>query len=471
MVKVNLGLWQPSFLQLEVLDDFNGIYVAQLQHLSQGFLPYRDFAYSYPPLFLYALYPFYVLGGYSLAGLPVVVSDAATALLVYLILARYADGKIAFAAGLVCALSPFMLLYEGYLWLSGEPMVFLVLLSFYLLQKGKPKSSAICLGIAVLSNQDAFFVFPAYFAALWSNHSEHLAKGFAITLSTVFLGCAEFLVLAPAQFLSYVSFSTLAAWVPPLVFHVSNGLISEVSIPPGTCLTMGTSALSSICATASPQSPLASPLGESYAILTSISALVLLPLAVLTGPALFAVRRRQGFVFLMGAYSSTVLFALFTIAVHPDFYRYYFLIVYSMLLAASWNRALLSVAAAVEIISLVTPSGVFQEILPLGALLAMALILDLDGRSQGAETRNGMDFSLSGGGELGRARVSSTESLSLGSCRCSTSQESQTYRSFAQSEPLVDSKCISYLLQRMTKKVMARGNWADFFQARDHWYG
>jgi len=383
------GLWGPPQLQVEIFSDFNDIYVTQLHQISQGMLPYRDFAYSYPPLFLYALYPFYSLGGATLAWLPIVLSDAGSAVVVYLLLQRYADRKIAIAGGLVYALSPLMVLYEGYLWFSSQPMVFFLLLSFYLLQLRRVPIAAVCFGIAVLFKQDALFLVPAYLVAQWSTSPRQTSRAVAIASLTVLAGCLPFLILAPSQFLVEISFTVLEkVGLPPLAYVQSgNGLIAATSIAPGACATFSTSALTSICASVVNQSVLSSSLSTLYLILNDVAGLILLPFALLVGVALYSVRRRRGFVFLIGAYSSAVIFVLFALTIHPGFYRYYFLALYSMLLAASWKRSLLVVVIATMLVSLLTPSGIFQELLPMFALLSMVILVDLDTESSSFESR------------------------------------------------------------------------------------
>lgn len=390
-VKLAHGIWGPPLLELETFNDFNVIYVAQLHYLSQGYLPYRDFAYNYPPLFLYVLYPFYALAGATLAWVPIVLSDAGSAALIYLILRYYAGGRVALGAGLVYALSPFMVLYEGYLWFSSEPMVFFVLLSFRLLQVRRVSLAAICFGIAVLFKQDALFLFPGYLAALWYTHPRQIGRGVLTTSVVALIGCAPFLILAPSQFLTYISFSGLAAvgvpYVPPTISAPASTLTTAASIAPGTCATFSLGALSSICAPSASQSLLSGWITAFFGALTAIGSFLVLPLALLAGVALYMVRGKRGFVFLLGAYSSTLVFVLFAATVHPAFYRYYFLGVYSLLLAASWKRSLLGIVASATVISLVTPSGIFQEMLPLLAFLPIALTLDRDASSLEPEKR------------------------------------------------------------------------------------
>lgn len=98
---------------LEGVDDFDGLYVQQLVQLSHGLLPYRDFAYSYPPLFLLVLYPFYLIGGANFAAVPIVVSDAATAVVIFYFVDRFASKRLALLSGLAYSLSPFAPIMKG----------------------------------------------------------------------------------------------------------------------------------------------------------------------------------------------------------------------------------------------------------------------------------------------------------------------------------------------------------------------
>lgn len=376
------GLSSPPLLELEIYNDYNIIYVTQLHYLSEGYLPYQGFAYNYPPLFLYALYPFYALGGANLAWLPIVLSDAGSAVLIYLILQDYADESIAVGAALVYALSPFMVLYEGYLWFSSEPMVFFVLLSFRLLQLRKMPWAAVCFGIAVLFKQDALFLSPGYLAALWYARPRQVVKWASASALVVLAGCAPFLIIAPSQFLTYTTFSVVRAigvpYVPPIINLPASSLTTAASVAPGTCATFTFASVTEICATV-PTSLFATALYELYSILSLASSLIVPPLAVLVGIALYGVRKKRGFAFLLGAYCTSVIFVVFATSIyHPAFYRYYLLSSYSLLLAASWKRSLLSIPLVVMLVSLVTPSGIFQEMLPLLALLGMVMVLDLD---------------------------------------------------------------------------------------------
>src|SRR5487761_498050 len=67
------GMFTPG---LELYHDFYAYYGTQLADLATGQLPYRDFAYSYPPLFLFTLYPLFVSFGVQAASIPILLTDA-----------------------------------------------------------------------------------------------------------------------------------------------------------------------------------------------------------------------------------------------------------------------------------------------------------------------------------------------------------------------------------------------------------
>ena len=144
----------PGLFVVTPWGDFHGLYVQQLSNLGQGLVPYRDFAYSYTPLFLYVLYPFYALGGSNTAAIPLVAADILTAVMVFLLVQKHASSRIAFVAGLGYALSPLALFEVGYLWLSSQPMAFLMLLAIYLLKEDRPVHAWATLAVATLVKQE-----------------------------------------------------------------------------------------------------------------------------------------------------------------------------------------------------------------------------------------------------------------------------------------------------------------------------
>lgn len=384
MLRVTYG---PSlFIIPDGFNDFGGIYLPQLKLLSQGFLPYKDFGYWYTPLFLYAMYPLYSLVGGIVAFIPIVLADAATAIVVYLIVGKNAGEKIGIAAGIAYALSPFALAYEDYLWLSSQPAVFFALMSIYLLQSRKPLLSGVALGVGVLFKQDALFIMPAYLFYYVREYGRQAWKGIAAMVTVLLTFSAPFLLSFPQAYIASISYGLLGSWVPIL----SRGLTlcsSFMQVSSGvyaTC-TNGTSQFS-IFATLSSQfvssvAPSATPgYGEAIltqVILTQLGRLLVIPVAVLILPAILAFRHKRNFLELAAAYSASSFLVVFSFLVHLEL-MYYLLGVYSLLLTAVTSRKTLTIAIVTPILALLTPSGWFQTLLPYLSLLAIMATQDLE---------------------------------------------------------------------------------------------
>lgn len=352
-------LWLPTLVMFR---DFYGYYGLQLSFLSQGLLPYRDFGYSYPPLFLYSLLPFYLLGGIYAASLPILAADAATSPLVYFFVLKFTNERLAFLAGLAYAISPFILFYEGYSWLSSQPMFFFLLLSLYLLREGRPLPSSIALAMAVLLKQEAIFVIPIYAVWLMRNHGGGSWKAIVTFLGIVFVASLPFLLIAPNQYLGSTSYGFLRTSSPSL---------SSAAVP------LGSSALSSAQCPSTPRTSsangpcISSSVTYPNPLLTLvinavewISSIVQIPLFILIAPALYTLRRRDNFLELACAYSATGFFLLFSILIHPV-YGYYMVPVYGLLLASSRRLSTLLISSISPVLSLLTLVGYYQELLPL----------------------------------------------------------------------------------------------------------
>jgi len=351
-------LWLPTLVMFR---DFYGYYGTQLAFLAQGHVPYRDFAYSYPPLFLYSLLPFYLLGGIYAASLPVLAADTATSPLVYLFVLKFTNERLAFLAGLAYALSPFILFYEGYSWLSNQPMFFFLLVSLYLLREGRPLPSSIALAMAVLFKQEAIFVLPVYAAWLVRNHGTDSWKALVTFLGVLFVGSLPFLLIAPNQYLGSTSYGILR----------TSPSLSNAAVP------VGSNALLSAQCPSTPRTSsgnwpcISSSVTYPNPLLTLainavewISSIVQIPLFILIAPALYTLRRRDNFLELACAYSATGFFLLFSILIHPV-YGYYMVPVYGLLLASSRRLSTLLISSIGPVLSLLTLVGYYQELLPL----------------------------------------------------------------------------------------------------------
>ncbi|MBI3023894.1 MAG: glycosyltransferase family 39 protein [Thaumarchaeota archaeon] len=368
----------PALPEAELIADFHGVYGSQLGLLHAGLLPYRDFPYSYTPLFLYSLLPFYSIGGVNAAAIPIVLADAATAAVIYFIVREMASNKIAFLAGLAYALSPFMLLYEGYLWLGSQPMTLFLMASIYLLRRDKTILSSFALAIAVLMKQDALFVLPVYIGwQLWK-YGVSASKSIVTLVLVILAGSLPFAISSPEDFLALVSYNLLAKYTPNTT---SAGVIP-------TSLNPSLEAFTQLCSSASvvqgigilacsiPGSGYSyQPMEAAESIIYWISSYVRIPLLLLIAPAVYVSRRRNYVIEVASAYSFTGFLILFSVLVHPLF-RYYLVPVYALLLASARSRASLIVVTGVQLISILSPAGIFQEILPLAAVLAVLAVQD-----------------------------------------------------------------------------------------------
>jgi Gpi18-like mannosyltransferase len=376
-------------LPLSTWNDFYTTYTLWLGYVQHGLLPYRDFpVYKYTPLFLYGLYPFYAAGGAAAAAIPIVVSDAATAVVVYLIVGRFAKTKIAFAAGLTYAFSPFVLNYEGYLWLSSQPMTLLILLAIYLLNANKPTFSIGVLAVAVMFKQEALFILPAYLVLYAMEYTRGVLKGIGLFVAIVVVLSLPFLILAPRAYLYSVNYFpigqiiNLGPWEKSL--PISSGIVNTaVSMPNplGTCemTTFPGLYTGTLCGGVHNLQAFASSL--ILGTLNQIASFLAPLLLVLFASAALVIRRAPNFAQIMCAYSCLGLLLAFSKLIEPAL-AYYFVPVYALVFASVRDARTLAVGGATAILSATIPEGPFQFILPLASLFLITIIQDVSWRTQ-----------------------------------------------------------------------------------------
>ena len=350
----------------------------QLFYVAQGYLPYRDIGYNFPPLFLYTLYPFYILGGPSWAGLPIVISDAATAPVVFLLTRTYASNKVATAAGLGYALSPLILIYEGYLWIGNQPMIFFVVLSLYLFGAKKPMGSAIALGIAILFRQQALFILPAYAFLAFGQDRKLAARLLLVVIGVMLVGSAPFLLLAPGQYLSSLSYLPLYNWTPLFANPaVIRGAYIEVTVNFCTSLSRVATGFIMSCQFGGSSYLTLAPFGSPLLIFANnMSNLLRLPIAIIVLPLLYLARHKSNWLQLTSAYAAAISVTVFALVIHYD-YRYYYLLFYAVLLTSATTRGGLLIAICASIFSLLIPELAMQAVLPFIALIGMVLTQEL----------------------------------------------------------------------------------------------
>jgi hypothetical protein len=166
--------------------------------------------YSYPPVFVYFLVLTWRPGAnYLWMALPMVVSDAACAAIVYLIVKNIFTKKYAthlgLFAGFLMALAPINIVYDGIYWLNPGPVTLLTIIAFFFAVKKKWWQAFFWLAIATMTKQNAlFFTYPLFMAMLGQKVREKSIKEAvieSIANAFVFVGVA-LLLSVPWIFIS-----------------------------------------------------------------------------------------------------------------------------------------------------------------------------------------------------------------------------------------------------------------------------
>lgn len=353
--------WLPNAVPW---NDFYSIYGQELIDISRNLIPYRDFVYTYPPLFLYVLYPFFYLGGINFAVTPILLADGLTSPLIYLLVRKTASEKIAIASGLGYALCPIVLFTEGYLWLSSQPMTFFLILSFYFLRKDRLWLSQITLGISALFKQEAIFVFPIYALYYAKKYHSHVLNGIKISTLVVILVSAPFLLIAPWQYVASVAYDLIRYVLPP------TGSSSAAVLGSNTLLTNA----SLLSVTYSGYNPNPLVLGSVLFGFASIYAAI--PLFVILSCYVILFVNIENFE-ILSAYSLIALLLIFWIIFQQAF-MYYFVPVYALLFASSRTKLTVSAAIAVPALALLLPEGPAQLVI---SMLGMFVLLSIGSKS------------------------------------------------------------------------------------------
>jgi 4-amino-4-deoxy-L-arabinose transferase-like glycosyltransferase len=356
--------------------------------LSEGLLPYRDFGYSYPPLFLYSLLPFYLLGGQNYASLPIWLFDAATSVPIYYLL-KGNGGRIAIAAALGYALCPFALFNEGYLWLSSQPLTFFLLLAFWLLKSGKTTSATAAFAVSALYKQQALALLPLFMILHYRSPGRRLGLNSLVFVAIIVATLAPFIIAAPGPLFNALSFGFFGS--PSTTYQPLAPPQSSSASTPCTLVSVNAQFPSvAACGGLTPNLTLFQQQLASLRFFTTLGAIgtFLAPILLLVLlPALLYSRRNKSIVPLAGAYSNAAFLMLFSNLVHASL-AYYFLPSFAFLFAASENRLALIVAALAPFLSLTLPEGGIQTVIVLMAILLVTALTEVrdSGTTIGRET-------------------------------------------------------------------------------------
>lgn len=226
------GDFHPRLADLEGYQDFRLAYVPLVSNFTAGKMPYRDFHYAYPPLFLYLLTPFALvqLPPWTMA-LPLFAFDVASVILVYLIACKLMTHGEAFIASLAFAMAPINLWYNDFLWLNPPPMTFFILLAIYAFLSEKYGTSFVCLAIATLFKQIAFSLYPIFLVALLNRSDRRAVIKNALLYGVIcFLGSLPYIVTIPRYYLWLLGVPGIGSGWSPVKFTYYFGSPTSLAI-------------------------------------------------------------------------------------------------------------------------------------------------------------------------------------------------------------------------------------------------
>jgi hypothetical protein len=304
----------------------------------------------------------------------ILATDALAAVVICLIVSGRKDSRFGLWAGLAYAFLPLALANEGYLWLSGQPMLLLALLAVFLFTRGRITSSMLVLGLAAMFRQEVIpMAIPLLFLA-FRKEPAAAAKGFAAFAGAIALVSMPFLIIEPGSYLISVSY----------------GLIRVGTLPPQPPLTPwdaiqftgGNPPCLVLC---QPSVNTVQVHWDMFIIkLGSVLRLVTLPLLGLAAFAIYLVRRSSATLPLVLATAVFVLLYFFAVTVHVVF-TYYFLPFYALLICASSNRAMLVTNLIGSTVAAFVVGGDIQFTIALVTMLVCLAFADigaLPGQSQ-----------------------------------------------------------------------------------------
>jgi hypothetical protein len=215
--------------------DFSLAYMPAAAAFRNGFLPYNDFFYAYPPLFLYAQTAFSYLPLPSWSGaIPLVAADALTVVPVYLIARRFWRERNAMLVSALFILAPTNLYYVDYLWLNPSLTTLFLMVSIYLLIEGRYDLSALTLAVSMGFKQTALFALPIILAIIWKGQRGR--SGAVRYLLLVAFVCVivslPYLVISPGAYLASIFRVPADMWdsgLPTNYFQIGVGTGTPVS--------------------------------------------------------------------------------------------------------------------------------------------------------------------------------------------------------------------------------------------------
>ena len=201
----------------------------------KGELPYRDWgaAYNMTPLFLFMLAPFWALPlGWWRAALPIIICDALIGVAIYGIAKQlFHDERKAMLAGIFAGLAPVNLYYVSYLWLNPSIFTFFAIASLYYLLNDKYDTSAIFLGLSVMSKQVAGIFFPFILLFVFRNRGKYwLLRYFLIFTAICVVISAPYLIVYPNEYISMLRSRATSPFKGVFAFPEFNQTVSLTAV-------------------------------------------------------------------------------------------------------------------------------------------------------------------------------------------------------------------------------------------------
>jgi hypothetical protein len=289
-----------------------------------------------------------------------------------------ASQRVAFVASLAYIFAPFALVYEGFSWLSEQPMLFFLLLSIYALKTRNWKVSAIAYGVAVMFKQDALFLLPAY--VFWTMKQHGIGRGLksiGLFAAVVLIISAPFLILTFNGYMETMTFGKLGNLFPfsPPLLPPSQGVplsiiggasISSLSVSQLGCAvaTNNLFGISNICLVLWNGVTITNgitilPSTFVQEVLIAFALLLLVPLIA----EVLLLRPERRLVFSFALCGALVLVPVLLLSELPN-YKYYLVPFYALMLTSSTDAVTVVISSTFPIMALLNPFGYFNELIP-----------------------------------------------------------------------------------------------------------
>jgi hypothetical protein len=223
--------------------DFSLAYMPSASAFRGGFLPYNDFFYAYPPLFLYAQTAFSYLPLPSWSGaIPLVAADALTVVPVYVIARKFAGERSSLLASALFIMAPTNLYYVDYLWLNPPLTTLFLMVSLYLLMERRYDLSALLLAVSIGFKQTALFALPVVLLIVWKweRGRRGAVRYLLIALMVCVLFSLPYLFISPGAYLFSIFRVPTDVWyrgLPANYFQIAAGSGTQVTFDTSNWLT------------------------------------------------------------------------------------------------------------------------------------------------------------------------------------------------------------------------------------------